>query len=94
MKTALADHQELARRAGLPVYMHRDGALYLYDTVAATFIRVDASETGVIANAAAEEVVISGDGSWIAFSSRATNLAAAPPGNGARNLYLGKDFKI
>ena len=32
MKTALADHQELARRAGLDVYMRRTGALYLYDT--------------------------------------------------------------
>jgi D-amino-acid dehydrogenase len=32
MKTALADHQELARRAGLESYMRRNGALYLYDT--------------------------------------------------------------
>lgn len=32
MKTALADHQELARRAGLEVYMRRTGALYIYDT--------------------------------------------------------------
>ena len=32
MKTALADHQELARRADLPMYMRRNGALYLYDT--------------------------------------------------------------
>jgi D-amino-acid dehydrogenase len=32
MKTALIDHQELARRAGLPVYMRRNGSLYLYDT--------------------------------------------------------------
>jgi D-amino-acid dehydrogenase len=32
MKTALIDHQELARRAGLPIYMRRNGALYLYDT--------------------------------------------------------------
>jgi len=32
MKTALADHQELARRAGLGTYMRRTGALYLYDT--------------------------------------------------------------
>jgi D-amino-acid dehydrogenase len=32
MKTALADHQELARRAGLEFYAHRNGALYLYDT--------------------------------------------------------------
>ena len=35
MKTALADHQELARRAGMPMYMRRNGALYLYDTDAA-----------------------------------------------------------
>ena len=35
MKTALVDHQELARRAGLPIYMRRNGALYLYDTDAA-----------------------------------------------------------
>ena len=34
MKTALADHQELARRAGLPMYMRRNGSLYLYDTEA------------------------------------------------------------
>ena len=32
MKTALADHQELAHRAGLATYMRRTGALYLYDT--------------------------------------------------------------
>ena len=32
MKTALIDHQELARRAGLPIYMRRNGSLYLYDT--------------------------------------------------------------
>lgn len=32
MKTALADHQELARCAGLSTYMRRTGALYLYDT--------------------------------------------------------------
>ncbi|MEX2319303.1 MAG: FAD-binding oxidoreductase [Bauldia sp.] len=32
MKTALADHQELARRAGLGTTMRRTGALYLYDT--------------------------------------------------------------
>jgi len=32
MKTALIDHQELARRAGLPLYMRRNGSLYLYDT--------------------------------------------------------------
>ncbi|MEJ0097046.1 MAG: FAD-binding oxidoreductase [Bauldia sp.] len=32
MKTALVDHQELARRAGLPLYMRRNGSLYLYDT--------------------------------------------------------------
>jgi len=32
MKTALADHQELARRAGLAATMRRAGALYLYDT--------------------------------------------------------------
>lgn len=31
MKTALADHQELIRRAGLATYMRRTGALYLYD---------------------------------------------------------------
>ena len=35
MKTALADHQELTRRAGLGTYMRRTGALYLYDTDAA-----------------------------------------------------------
>ena len=35
MKTALADHQELARRAGLALYMRRNGSLYLYDTDAA-----------------------------------------------------------
>jgi D-amino-acid dehydrogenase len=35
MKTALIDHQELARRAGLPIYMRRNGSLYLYDTDAA-----------------------------------------------------------
>jgi D-amino-acid dehydrogenase len=35
MKTALADHQELARRANLPMYMRRNGAIYLYDTEAA-----------------------------------------------------------
>ena len=35
MKTALVDHQELARRAGLPVYMRRNGSIYLYDTEAA-----------------------------------------------------------
>jgi D-amino-acid dehydrogenase len=35
MKTARADHQELARRAGLPMYMRRNGAIYLYDSVAA-----------------------------------------------------------
>ena len=34
MKTALADHHELARRAGLEMYMRRNGALYLYDTYA------------------------------------------------------------
>ena len=32
MKTALADHQELAHRARLETYMRRTGALYLYDT--------------------------------------------------------------
>jgi D-amino-acid dehydrogenase len=32
MKTALFDHQELARRAGLPIYMRRNGSIYLYDT--------------------------------------------------------------
>ena len=32
MKTALTDHQELARRAGMPIYMRRNGAIYLYDT--------------------------------------------------------------
>jgi len=32
MKTALIDHQELARRAGLPIYMRRNGSIYLYDT--------------------------------------------------------------
>jgi D-amino-acid dehydrogenase len=32
MKTALIDHQELTRRAGLPIYMRRNGSLYLYDT--------------------------------------------------------------
>ena len=32
MKTALADHQELARRAGLATALRRTGALYLYDT--------------------------------------------------------------
>ena len=35
MKTALIDHQELARRANLPMYMRRNGAIYLYDTEAA-----------------------------------------------------------
>jgi D-amino-acid dehydrogenase len=35
MKTALIDHQELARRAKLPMYMRRNGAIYLYDTDAA-----------------------------------------------------------
>jgi D-amino-acid dehydrogenase len=34
MKTALADHQELVRRAGLDVYMRRTGSLYLYDSEA------------------------------------------------------------
>ena len=32
MKTVLADHQELIRRAALDVYMRRTGALHLYDT--------------------------------------------------------------
>jgi D-amino-acid dehydrogenase len=32
MKTALGDHRELARRAGLEPYMRRNGALYLYDS--------------------------------------------------------------
>ena len=32
MKTALADHQELTRRAGAKLYMRRTGALYIYDT--------------------------------------------------------------
>jgi D-amino-acid dehydrogenase len=32
MKSALADHQELIRRAGLDVYMRRTGALHLYDS--------------------------------------------------------------
>ncbi len=32
MKTALADHQELTRRAGLEPYMRRNGGLYLHDT--------------------------------------------------------------
>lgn len=32
MKTALGDHIELARRAGVETYMRRTGALYLYDT--------------------------------------------------------------
>jgi D-amino-acid dehydrogenase len=41
MSTALADHQELARRAGLPMYMRRNGAIYLYDTDAA-FTAADA----------------------------------------------------
>jgi D-amino-acid dehydrogenase len=35
MKTARVDHQELARRAGLPMYMRRNGAVYLYDSDAA-----------------------------------------------------------
>ena len=35
MKTALADHQELGRRAGLSGLLRRTGALYLYDTDAA-----------------------------------------------------------
>jgi D-amino-acid dehydrogenase len=35
MKTAVADHLELARRAGLATYMRRTGALYIYDTSAA-----------------------------------------------------------
>jgi D-amino-acid dehydrogenase len=35
MSTALRDHQELAHRAGLPMYMRRNGAIYLYDTDAA-----------------------------------------------------------
>jgi D-amino-acid dehydrogenase len=35
MKTALADHQELGRRAGLSGHLRRTGALYLYDTDAA-----------------------------------------------------------
>jgi D-amino-acid dehydrogenase len=34
MKTALADHQELARRAGLSGHMHRTGSLHLYDSPA------------------------------------------------------------
>lgn len=32
MKTALADHHELARRAGLSTYMTRTGAMFIYDT--------------------------------------------------------------
>ena len=35
MKTALADHQELARRAGLSVTMRKTGAFYLFDREAA-----------------------------------------------------------
>jgi D-amino-acid dehydrogenase len=32
MKTALADHQELARRAGISGHMRRTGALHVFDT--------------------------------------------------------------
>jgi D-amino-acid dehydrogenase len=32
MKTAVSDHQELARRAGVGTYMRRTGALYIYDS--------------------------------------------------------------
>jgi D-amino-acid dehydrogenase len=35
MKTALADHQELARRAGLSASMRKTGAFYLFDREAA-----------------------------------------------------------
>jgi D-amino-acid dehydrogenase len=34
MKTAVSDHQELARRVGTQAYMRRTGALYIYDSEA------------------------------------------------------------
>lgn len=61
--------------------------VYLRDVQAATTTRLDTAPGGGIANRASRGVHISGNGTWITYSSSATNLLADEPPDTIEDAY-------
>ena len=61
--------------------------VFVADRAAGTIVRASVSADGVEADGASWDVAISADGSWVAFTSWATNLVEGDT-NGSRDVFL------